>query len=69
MPPLTPQRKHLTNEEKLKIIEDSKTLGGTSETFSAIQHMEKTLFKSKVEESSKQTRITDAFPVKQIILK
>ena len=51
MPPLTPQRKRLTNEEKLH-----STYG-------------KTLFKSKVEESLKQTRITDAFPVKQIILK
>ena len=27
MPPLTPQRKRLTNEEKLKIIEESKKPG------------------------------------------
>ena len=46
----------------------SKT-GGSEETFLAIQAMERTLLKNKMEENSKQTKITDAFSVKQFILK
>ena len=60
MAPLTPQRKRLTNEEKIKIIEDSNK---------EFNKWKKTLLKNKMEESSKQTKITDAFSVKQIILK
>ena len=48
---------------------DKICLGGTPETFQGIQHMEKILFKNKMEESSKQTKITDAFSVNQLILR
>ena len=44
------------------------SLEGSLETFASIQEMEKTLLKNKVDGNFKQTRITDAFNIKQIIL-
>ena len=92
MPPLTPQRKRLTNEEKLKIIEESKKPGfcrkktmekyGISRSGLSVILLKQKEFlrtmdscpispksKSIKTENSVQTRITDSFPVKQIILK
>ena len=43
-------------------------LGGSEETFLAIQAMERTLLKNKMEENSKQTKITDAFSINSMTL-
>ena len=63
----------VTNSEAIeclsKLRSHFQSLGGTPETFQGIQHMEKILFKNKMEESSKQTKITDAFSVNQLILR
>ena len=42
--------------------------GGSEETFLAIQAMERTLLKNKMEENSKQTKITDAFSINSMTL-
>ena len=46
----------------MKLRPRFQSLGGTEETFLSIQQIEKTLLKNKVEENSKQTRLTDSFP-------
>ena len=69
MPPLTPVSTSEAIESLMKLRSHFQIFGGTDETFSAIQSMEKALLKKKMEENSMQTRITDSFPVKQIILK
>ena len=51
------QRKRLTNDER-----------GSEETFLAIQAMERTLLEKKMEENSKQTKITDAFSINSMTL-
>ena len=53
----------------MKLRSHFQSLGGTEETFLSIQQIEKTLLKNKVEENLKQTRITDSFPIQQLILK
>ena len=53
----------------MKLRSHFQSLGGTEEKFLSIQQMEKMLLKNKLEDNSVQTRITDSFPIQQIILK
>ena len=54
----------------IKLRTHFQSLGGISETFSAIQKMKKTLIThKKLSGNFVQTRMTDAFPLKQIVLR